>query len=331
MSEIEEKNQASVRIGTHDGTFHCDEALACYMLRLTQQFRGAEVVRTRDPALLESLPVICDVGGVYDPARHRYDHHQRGFDQTFDEKHHTKLSSAGLIYKHFGREIIASELGAEAAPQLVELVYQRIYDSFIEAIDGVDNGVSQYGPEAGAPRYRVNTSLPSRVSYLNPEWNEHNVDMMSRFHQAMEMTGSEFLQAVRRLTHAWLPARQFVKEAFDKRFEVDPSGSIVFFPTFVPWKEHLLEIERECHAENSIKFVLYEDSSHTWRVQTVPEKSDSFISRVPLPEPWRGYRDEQLSQLSGIPDCIFVHASGFIGGNKTYDGVLAMARFALQQ
>jgi uncharacterized UPF0160 family protein len=32
---------------------------------------------------------------------------------------------------------------------------------------------------------------------------------------------------------------------------------------------------------------------------------------------WRGYRDEALSEISRIPDCIFVHAGGFIGGKYT--------------
>lgn len=38
-----------VRVGTHDGTFHCDAALACFLLRLTHKFSGALIVRTRDP------------------------------------------------------------------------------------------------------------------------------------------------------------------------------------------------------------------------------------------------------------------------------------------
>lgn len=29
---------------------------------------------------------------------------------------------------------------------------------------------------------------------------------------------------------------------------------------------------------------------------------------------WRGFRDQALSDLSGIPGCIFVHQAGFIGG-----------------
>ena len=41
---------------------------------------------------------------------------------------------------------------------------------------------------------------------------------------------------------------------------------------------------------------------------------------------WRGIRDQALSDLSGIPGCIFVHASGFIGGNATKEGALAMSK-----
>jgi uncharacterized UPF0160 family protein len=33
-----------------------------------------------------------------------------------------------------------------------------------------------------------------------------------------------------------------------------------------------------------------------------------------------------LSGVCGVPGCVFVHASGFIGGNVTYEGILEMAR-----
>jgi len=42
---------------------------------------------------------------------------------------------------------------------------------FVEAIDGVDNGVSQY-PRDITPKYRSRTDLSSRVGWLNPAWNE---------------------------------------------------------------------------------------------------------------------------------------------------------------
>ncbi len=36
-----------------------------------------------------------------------------------------------------------------------------------------------------------------------------------------------------------------------------------------------------------------------------------------------------MDAVSGIDGCVFVHAAGFIGGNKTYEGALAMAAKAL--
>lgn len=49
--------------------------------------------------VLEGLDAVLDVGGVYDPSRDRYDHHQKGFDVVFGHGFSTKLSSAGLVYK----------------------------------------------------------------------------------------------------------------------------------------------------------------------------------------------------------------------------------------
>lgn len=49
--------------------------------------------------VLETLDAVLDVGGVYDPSRDRYDHHQKGFLEVFGHGFTTKLSSAGLVYK----------------------------------------------------------------------------------------------------------------------------------------------------------------------------------------------------------------------------------------
>lgn len=42
-----------------------------------------------------------------------------------------------------------------------------------------------------------------------------------------------------------------------------------------------------------------------------------------------GIRDEELSELTGVPGCIFVHAAGFIGGANTKDAVLQLAKLSL--
>lgn len=111
-SEAKRLRTDNMKIGTHNGTFHCDEVLACFMLRLLPQYKDAEIIRTRDPALLAQCDVVVDVGGEFDPKKHRYDHHQRSFTDTFhslcpEKPWETKLSSAGLVYVHFGRQVLA--------------------------------------------------------------------------------------------------------------------------------------------------------------------------------------------------------------------------------
>ncbi|KAJ2700311.1 hypothetical protein FB645_005036 [Coemansia sp. IMI 203386] len=320
-------------IGTHSGTFHCDEALACYMLRRLDDYKESKVVRSRDPATLDLCDIVVDVGGVYDHESKRYDHHQRGFDEQFSADFKTKLSSAGLIYKHYGKDVIRAILKDEQISEdEVDILFKKLYESFVEGIDGVDNGVSRY-PEDVQPAYKESTSLSARVGRLNPWWNEPEGDMDARFAKAMEMTGEEFRERVRYFALAWLPGRKIVEQGFESRFDIDPSGQIVLFEQFCPWKDHIDTIEEEVMQKNpeaaKLLYVLYPDTSNAWRVQAVPERPGSFKSRHPLPEAWRGLRDEALSERSGVEGCIFIHQSGFIGGNKTRDGALELARKSL--
>lgn len=44
-----------------------------------------------------------------------------------------------------------------------------------------------------------------------------------------------------------------------------------------------------------------------------------------------GFRDQELEEKSGIPGAGFVHMTGFIGGAKTKEGVLAMAIKTIEQ
>uniref|UniRef100_A0A2I3HJ97 MYG1 exonuclease n=1 Tax=Nomascus leucogenys TaxID=61853 RepID=A0A2I3HJ97_NOMLE len=316
------------RIGTHNGTFHCDEALACALLRLLPEYRDAEIVRTRDPEKLASCDIVVDVGGEYDPRRHRYDHHQRSFTETMSslspgKPWQTKLSSAGLIYLHFGHKLLAQLLGTSEEDSMVGTLYDKMYENFVEEVDAVDNGISQWAE--GEPRYALTTTLECNVAWeetLRP----------AGFKRAMDLVQEEFLQRLDFYQHSWLPARALVEEALAQRFQVDPSGEIVELAKGgCPWKEHLYHLESGLSPPVAIFFVIYTDQAGQWRVQCVPKEPHSFQSRLPLPEPWRGLRDEALDQVSGIPGCIFVHASGFIGGHRTREGALSMARATLAQ
>jgi uncharacterized UPF0160 family protein len=39
--------------------------------------QAAEIVRTREAAVLDGCDIVVDVGAVFDPSIQRYDHHQR--------------------------------------------------------------------------------------------------------------------------------------------------------------------------------------------------------------------------------------------------------------
>ncbi|KAF4595129.1 MYG1 protein [Ophiocordyceps camponoti-floridani] len=368
-------------IGTHNGHFHADEALAVHMLRMLPAYREASLVRTRDSARLAACDIVVDVGGEYDVGRRRFDHHQRTFDKVFPGRA-TKLSSAGLVFLHFGRAIIARRLGRDVEQDVaaseglvvvdddddddVGVLHRKVYADFVEALDAHDNGVDVYDASALsaaaiAPRFsQAGFTLASMVGRLNLEWNDPMVLSGSDASAVQKLEDEHFLSASRRIGDefeseldyclgSWLPARAVVRRAFENRFQHDEQGRLLVFDHHdllsPPWKDHLFSLEGAAAAgagagagagaasgASPVLYVLYREKPSPeakWRIQCVPESRDSFVSRKPLPEAWRGVRDEDLSGVTGIPGCVFVHASGFIGGNATWEGVREMAAKAL--
>ena len=103
---------------THDGIFHADEVFAVALLSIVF-YNNINVVRTRSKAelmLAVASPIVwvVDVGGVYDPDKLCFDHHQ---DITL-------ASAAGLVWQH--------------VKGLVTPVEQEVMAAFFEAIDAVD-------------------------------------------------------------------------------------------------------------------------------------------------------------------------------------------------
>lgn len=344
----------TVTIGTHNGHFHADEALAVYMLRMLPTYSSASLVRTRDPTLLDTCHTVVDVGGIYDDSRKRYDHHQREFTSTFPE-HKTKLSSAGLVYMHYGRAIIAQHTQLPIDHPDVDLLYTKLYEDFVEAIDANDNGISKYNSDelekAGIEeKFKSGgITLPALVGDLNHDdplnpgtsrstTENPQAEEDYRFGQASTLMGNAFLRKLHGAATAWLPARSVVKTAFEQRDTQHSSGQLLVLPRAgIPWKEHLYNIEQAAAVpeDKQILYVIYpekEEPGSKWRIQAVSKDMASFVNRKSLPEPWRGVRDAELDNVLGpdTPDgAVFVHAGGFIGGHKTEAGVRAMAALAI--
>lgn len=360
-------------IGTHSGTFQADEAMGVWMLQQLPEYRNSKVIRSRDEQTLQPLDIVIDVGGIYNHELKRYDHHQRGYDERFeiprgghtttkksseddsDAIRCTKLSASGLVYRHYGKEVI-KVFYPTISDEHLDWVYVKLYDSLLEALDAVDTGV-EMTPKGTELVYKDSTGLASRVGRLNPRWNEKleepgadadtgtetlspsstSIDPDVRFAQASKLCGEDFLSVLTKIVESDIPAREIVKQAVLDRKKIHESGQVICFPSGgLPWKGHLYDIEKELGLDDDnenddklIKFVLYTDQAGKWRIQAVTVEGTLFENRLSLPESWRGLRNDELSNHSNIPGCIFVHANGFIGGNESYDGVLQMAKMTL--
>lgn len=317
-------------IVTHHGTFHADEAMACAMLKCLPAFEKLPILRSRNQAEIDKATIAVDVGGTYDPEKHRYDHHQKTFTETYSDAYPLiKLSSAGLVFKHFGAAVVEALCGPLEAGA-AKAILAKTYDSLIRELDALDNGV-QVSDE---PRYRFCTHLGARVGRLNPSWQEPSSPEIenARFKEATALAAKELCDVICGYCAGWLPARTIVEGALKSRKEIHPSGEIMKLPKFCPWVEHLFDLEEEEETNRAplVKYVIFADSRAGWRVQCAPKVRGSFENRLSLPKAWCGVRDQALSDLSGIADCVFVHANGFIGGNATEAGALAMTIKALE-
>jgi len=284
---------------------------------------------------------VVDVGGVYDPEAKRFDHHQKDFNHTLNSlmpklDFHTRLSSAGLVYTHFGREVLKQITGAANSDEEnknIEILFRKMYKSFIEYVDAVDNGIEQF---ARTPRYLLfAANLVEQVDSLNPAGSEPDVKPDDQFQKAMKLVGDKFEDLVRYCWNSWIPARKIVYETVSKRKEVHPSGKIVLIEgRGVPeaFEDHFFEIEEEEHlAEEGICIAIFEDSmSKQWRIQSLSVSPTSqFNIRVTIP--WGGFRGQDLEKESGIDGATFVHDTGFTGAAKTKEGVLKMAGETLKR
>ncbi|XP_073959043.1 MYG1 exonuclease-like isoform X2 [Choristoneura fumiferana] len=307
------------------------------MLKQLPEYKDAEIIRTRDMQKLKTCDIVVDVGAEFNHETKRYDHHQREFAETLSslrpelgDKYKIKLSSAGLIYTYYGEQVIQTIAPKECPllPDDLRIIYKKVYENFIEEIDAIDNGVPMTDQE---PKYKIRTHISNRVARLNPEWNSNlSINLDEIFKKAMKLVSEEFLYVTNNFISVWLPARDYVKSSLENRFEVHDSGQILEFKERFPWKEHLFDLETEMGIGHEIKFVLFNDKPNSWRVQAVPVSPYSFVTRKPLHKDWWGVRDEMLSEVAGIKNCIFCHSTGFIGGNTSRQGALEMAVASLK-
>lgn len=292
-----------MKVVTHSGTFHADDVFASAVLRAA--LRDFDFIRTRDPALISAADIVFDVGGVYDPAGRRYDHHMRDLPRREDG---TPYSSVGLIWREYGRQAL-NHFVPEIGDDTREVVWQDIDGGLILAIDLADNGVSSACPG----------HLALLIEAFNPTWDSTQT-YDEAFAEAADVAHG-ILQRACRQAYAEAKAVSFVTAA--ARATKDPR--VIVLDRKLPWEKAVFD-----GGLADLLFVIYpNEDSTSWYCRTIPPEPNSFGQRLPLPESWRGLQEEAFSKAAGIPDGVFCHPSGFICGARSRASAIRLAEQAI--
>lgn len=292
---------ASINVGTHDGVFHSDEVFACAILHLA--FDHIHVTRTRNMNVLNSLVILVDVGGEYDPEKERFDHHQRDFSEY--RENGVPYSSCGLVWKKYGPQLYTSEIVNEIDKNLIQHI--DAHDCGHELTGSLIEGTS------------VGATIASIISGFNPGWNDNNLDSDVQFDIAVDFAKEILRNDIRRI-NGRISARNTVNAFITS----STSDDILVMERFVPWQEQIV-------GKHPYKFVVFPDTKGSeWRVQAVPKKLHSRETHCLLPESWRGLSGDELNKVVGIEDGVFCHPGRFIAGAESFDSVLSMARQAIE-
>lgn len=308
-------------IVTHNGKFHADDAWAVAVLHIL--FPDADIVRTRDTAIIDAADFVVDVGGTWDPARGRFDHHQKGFEGA--RASGVPYASAGLVWREFGGRCVAAlaaahaghQMDADAAQQLAHAIDADIVQYLdLSDVGAARNAPGGYGMSAVVSGYNPNWMDEQRLGYGS----EAEAYRLAQFRKAMAFLADVMTNAVKYRVGATLALAQV------RQSEAMEDGRLLFLKNAaLPWSS---VVRKEMPK---VLFVISHSlSEDRYMLHTVPATTDTFDARADLPEPWAGLRDEELAAVTGVPDAKFCHNGRFIAAAKSYAGAHAMALQALR-
>lgn len=263
-------------VGVHDGTFHADEVTACALLIFFNLVDKNQVFRSRDPLVLSKCEYVCDVGGIYDPEKKLFDHHQ--IDYKGDK------SSAGMIADYLKAQGI---LDKES--------YDMFLDKLIIGVDDHDNGRAEVKKGYAYFSHIISNFTPIRHD-CPPEAQDR------AFTRALDFVVGHLDRLWQRYNY-YLECQQIVKEAMIRDKEV------LYFDSNIPWIESFFKLDGDHHPA---KFVLMPSGEH-WKLRGIPPNYQKRMDvRIPFPKEWAGLLDEDLKKKTGIPGAIFCHKGRFI-------------------
>lgn len=288
---------------THSGKFHADDVFSIAILKQVYG-ESVEVIRTRDTETIAGADIVVDVGGIYDVASNRFDHHQTEGAGT--RENDVPYASCGLIWKHFGQEICRDEE-----------VWKYIDERLIQPLDAGDTG---YTISKSLFDDVHEVSLAESIAAFNPtllEGHEHADDYFAEAVVVAQKILERFLKRAELFVQGKKEIEAMYQQAEDKR--------IIELSTPYPWKNILTE-----YPEPRIVF-FQDQTSRNWYAQAVPKEEESFETRISFPKNWAGLSDENLQEVSGVADAVFCHRNLFLVVAKSRTGVLELIEKTLEK
>ncbi len=314
-------------IATHSGSFHADDVFGVGVLMGV--YPSHTLIRTRKQELIDTADLVVDVGGTWDAATGRFDHHQRGFTgarpaQQADGQTVPGVgyASAGLVWTAFGAAYVQAWAGAHGQSldaKAIDEVVRSIDHSLVQYLDIVDTGQGDVSPGI--------FGLSSLIAQLNTHWLEE---------QGMDQGTKAQLQEAR-FREAIAITRKFLDHAISKKVaQIRAVDTVRAAPRLLggrvlhlqeggmPWTRVVVD------EMPDVMFVIYPDSDgDQYQIKTVPVEPGSFTARMDLPQSWAGLRDQELAAVTGVADSVFCHLNLFIGGARSFEGAVKLAELAL--
>ncbi len=293
---------------THNGTFHADDVFACATFLLAHPGEEWQIVRSRDRGDIEKADAVLDTGGMYDPNRLRFDHHQEGGAGIRENA--IPYAAFGLVWKEYGAVICGGDF----------FISKQIDDGLVSSLDANDNGVKIY-----EELYPVSPfDLAQYVKVWNHTWKEeekYGPDVaendLAAFLQLVDWAKGLITREITRYKDK-NAAHELVLSAYEKAED----KRLIILDQYLPWQSAIMNYPEPL-------FVVHPSYDGKWAVKAVPMEENSFEPRKSLPKSWGGKEGEELAKVSGVPDATFCHNGCHLAVAKTKDGVIKLAELAI--
>jgi uncharacterized UPF0160 family protein len=294
---------------THDGSFHADDVFACATLCLILEKNNEqpEIIRTRDEKIIKDGDYVFDVGGIYDKNTNRFDHHQiggAGRRMVSEGDIAIEYASLGLVWEKFGTVLTGEN-------KITEILDKRL----AAPIDAFDNGLDLVENKYDITPYYLQHFILS----MRPTWREEGLSKDEMFLKCMEIAKEILKREIIQAQDALLAEKMIhsiYKDTKDKR--------IIVLDKDYPYEYILNDFPEPL-------FVIYPRSADSfWGVRAVKKTLKTFINRKNFPKLWAGLRDEELVNVTGVPDAVFCHRGLFLAVAKTKEGAIKLAQIAVE-